>query len=138
MGYESDTVTLLNATVTASGAGQSFGASDWVRGYLYVVFGTVTGTSPTFLPYLQVSPDNGTTWLGASGAGSAGLIANTQVGTGTAVTAIAVTSNLTAIIPVNTGFPGSNIRLAYTVGGTTPSMPVKVYGDFQKWVADNS
>ena len=138
MGYESDTQLVLSGTFTATGVGSSFGASDWVRGFMYVVFGTVTGTTPTFLPYLQVSPDNGTTWIGASGAASAGLVNSTGVDTGTAVTAISAATAGTAIIPINSGFPGSLCRVAYTIGGTTPSIAVKVYMDMQKWLADSS
>lgn len=144
MGYETDTVTFFNTTWNATGTfnSPSFGATDWQRGYLYAVCGTVTGTTPTFLPFFQVSPDNGTTWIGASGAAAAGLITNTLQGNGTTITAITASTGASFIIPVwgisGQGFPGSQIRLAVTVGGTTPVIPIRLYGDFQKWVPDST
>jgi hypothetical protein len=138
MGYESDLVKLYPQTTLTAAAttnGPSFGASDWQRGYVYGIFGTIVG-SPTILPFFQVSPDGGTTWLGASGAAAAGAITNPLNGTGTTITAITAVTGASFIIPVNGGFPGSLIRLALTAGGTVTSCPIIVYGDFQKWVAD--
>jgi hypothetical protein len=140
IGYETDIVKLYpQTTLVATGTttGPAFGASDWQRGYIYGVFGTIVG-SPTVLPFLQVSPDGGTTWIGASGAAAAGLITNPLNGTGTAITAITAVTGASFIVPVNGGFPGSYIRLALTAAGTVTSCPIIVYGDFQKWVADNS
>lgn len=127
--------TTLAAAATTFGP--AFSASDWQRGYIYGVFGTIVG-SPTILPFLQVSPDNGTTWIGASGAAAAGLITNPLNGTGTAITAITAVTGASFIIPVNGGFPGSYIRLGLTAGGTVTSCPIIVYGDWQKYVPDNS
>ena len=143
MGYETDTVVLYpQTTIVATGTvtGPSFGASDWQRGYIYGIFGTVVGTTPTVLPFFQVSPNNGTTWIGASGAAASGLITNTLNGTGTTIAAITATTGGSFIIPVGgslaAAFPGSLIRLQMTVGGTPTSVPLIVYGDFQKWVPD--
>lgn len=140
MGYETDLVQLYPQTTLAAAAttyGPAFGASDWQRGYIYGIFGTITG-SPTILPFLQVSPNNGTTWIGASGAASAGLITNPLNGTGTTITAITAVTGASFIIPVQGGFPGSYIRLGLTAGGTVTSCPIIVYGDMQKWIADAS
>jgi hypothetical protein len=145
MGYESDTVVLFpQTTLTATGTvtGPQFFGSDWQRGYLYGIFGTVVGTTPTVLPFFQVSPNNGTTWIGASGAGAGGLITNTLQGLGTTITAITATTGGTFIIPVGAAianaFPGTLFRLQMTVGGTPTSVPLIVYGDFQKWVPDST
>ena len=140
MGYETSLVKLYPQTTLAAAAttyGPAFGGSDWVRGYIYGVFGTIVG-SPTILPFLQVSPDNGTTWIGASGAASAGLITNPLNGTGTTITAITAVTGASFIIPVQGGFPGSYIRLGLTAGGTVTSCPIIVYGDFQKEIPDNT
>ena len=141
MGYITSLVKLYPQTTLAAAAttyGPAFSAADWQRGYIYGIFGTITGT-PTILPFLQVSPDNGTTWIGASGAAAAGLITNPLNGTGTAITAITpAAGGSTFIIPVNGGFPGSYIRLGLVAGGTVTSCPIIVYGDFQKYVPDNS
>jgi hypothetical protein len=140
LGYETSQIKLYPQTTLAAAAttyGPAFGGSDWVRGYIYGIFGTIVG-SPTILPFLQVSPDNGTTWIGASGAASAGLITNPLNGTGTTITAITAVTGASFIIPVQGGFPGSYIRLGLTAGGTVTSCPIIVYGDLQKWVADAS
>jgi hypothetical protein len=140
LGYETSQIKLYPQTTLAAAAttyGPAFGGSDWVRGYIYGIFGTIVG-SPTILPFLQVSPDNGTTWIGASGAASAGLITNPLNGTGTTITAITAVTGASFIIPVQGGFPGSYIRLGLTAGGTVTSCPIVVYGDLQKWVADAS
>lgn len=144
MGYESDIVTLYpQTTIVATGTvtGPAFFGSDWVRGYVIGKFGTVVGTTPTVLPFFQVSVDNGATWIGASGAAGAGLITNTLNGLGTTITAITATTGGTFIIPVGgsqQGYPGTQFRLAMTVGGTPTSVPTVVFGDFQKWVADST
>ena len=140
IGYESDVVKLYPQTTLAAAAttyGPAFSAADWVRGYIYGIFGTIAGT-PTILPFLQVSPDNGTTWIGASGAAAAGLITNPLNGVGTTITAITAVTGASFIIPVNGGFPGSYIRLGITAGSTVTSCPIIVYGDFQKVIPDNS
>lgn len=140
MGYESSLVKMYPQTTLAAAAttyGPAFGASDWQRGYIYGIFGTIVG-SPTILPFLQVSPDNGTTWIGASGAAANGLITNPLNGTGTTIAAITAVTGASFVIPVQGGFPGSYIRLGLTAGGTVTSCPVIVYGDWQKYVPDNS
>lgn len=140
MGYISSLVKMYPQTTLAAAAttyGPAFSSADWQRGYLYGIFGTIAGT-PTILPFLQVSPDNGTTWLGASGAAAAGLITNPLNGTGTTITAITAVTGASFIIPVNGGFPGSYIRLGLTAGSTVTSCPIVVYGDWQKYVPDNS
>lgn len=130
MGYETDVVTLVNAqTLTASGVSAlTFSGSDWVRGHLLVKWGAVSGTSPTFQPFFQMSPDNGTTWIGAAGAAN-------PLGNITAVTPVASTNVYLCAVPT---FPGTLFRLAWTIGGTTPSMVTTVIGDFQKWLADST
>lgn len=145
MGFQSSVIKVYDNTITATGNtnGASQNGSNLSHGFLYGVFGTVTGTTPTVLPFIQVSPDNGTTWIGAAGAAAAGLISSPLQGTGTAVTAITAATAGTFIIPINgsgggNGFPGSLWRVVVTAGGTPTSVPLKIYADFQKWFADNS
>jgi hypothetical protein len=138
MGYEADIVTLYPQTTLVAGGttyGPSFSASDWQRGYIYGVFGTIVG-SPTVLPFLQVSPNGGTTWIGTTGPAAAGVVMNTLENMGTTITAITAVTGASFIIPVNNGFPGSLVRVGLVAAGTVTSCPVIVYGDFQKWVAD--
>jgi hypothetical protein len=140
VGYVTNLVKLYPQTTLAAAAttyGPAFSAADWVRGYIYGIFGTIAGT-PTILPFLQVSPDNGVTWIGASGAAAAGLITNPLNGVGTTITAITAATGASFIIPVNGGFPGSYIRLGITADSTVTSCPIIVYGDFQKVIPDNS
>jgi hypothetical protein len=140
MGYLTDVVKLYpQTTLVATGTtnGPAFSGAGFVRGYVYGIFGTIVG-SPTVIPFIQVSPDGGTTWIGASGAAAAGLITNPLNGVGTAITAITAVTGASFMIPINGGFPGSLFRLALTAGGTVTSCPIIVYGDLQKWMADNS
>lgn len=140
MGYLSDIVKLYPQTTLVAGGtttGPAFSGSGFVRGYIYGIFGTIVG-SPTILPFIEVSPDGGTTWVGASGAATAGLVTNPLNGVGTTIAAITAGTGNSFIIPINGGFPGSLFRLALTAAGTVTSCPIVVYGDLQKWMADNS
>lgn len=125
-------------TVTATGTTASFQLPYADAYRLLLAVGTVSGTSPTFDAVLQDSPDGGTTWfnlplrftqvtatgttandpyiifkmVSISDAASAGVVA----GTGGA---------LAANTPVNV----KNVRLSYTVGGTTPSIAFTLYAN---------
>ena len=130
------TTLVASNTVTATGNSASF-VLPYADAYrLTLAVGTVSGTTPTFDAVLQDSPDGGTTWVnlplrftqvtvtgtaatdpyiifkmvGLSDAASAGVVA----GTGGA---------LAANVPVNV----RNVRLSYTVGGTSPSVAFTLY-----------
>lgn len=125
-------------TVTATGTTASF-VLPYADAYrLILAVGTVSGTTPTFDAVLQDSPDGGTTWVNLplrftqvtvtgtaatdpyiifkmvslSDAGSAGVVA----GTGGA-------------LAVNTPVNVRNVRLSYTITGTTPSIAFSLYAN---------
>jgi len=106
-------VLIDNATLTATGSGTNvidFGvARDPGSGeplWVVITFGTVSGTSPTFI---------------------AALKADTVVGMGSAITkftspTLTVVSNSQYAFRVPAGVPRQFWRLDYTIAGTTPSM----------------
>ena len=132
-------VKLATGTALTTGNTASF-TLPYADAYrLLLAIGTVTGTNPTFDAVLQDSPDGGTTWVNLplrftqvtvtgtaatnpyiifkmvsiSDAGSAGVVAATGGALGT-----------------NTPVCVKNVRLAYTVGGTsTPTFPFTLYAN---------
>lgn len=116
-------------TSTFNGAAQT---NTSYRGALItVVLGTVSGTTPTLAAQLQWSPDGGTTWLNY-GAVLPNLTASSQTGTivvyptntSTAgATPAAFTLGSTVTVQSNAALPRT-WRLAYTIGGTTPSFAI--------------
>jgi hypothetical protein len=110
MGLKSDTFVLqTSGAQTASGTSTTtVDVSAYETGALLVNVSAASGTSPTLVPFLQVSPDNGTTWFGASGAGNPiGSVSNI---TGTSANYYNVPN-----------YVGGLVRLGWTIGGTTPS-----------------
>lgn len=129
---------LVSGTVTATGTSASF-TMPYADAYrLILAVGTVSGTTPTFDAVLQDSPDGGTTWVNLplrftqvtatgtaanmpyiifkpvsiSDAGSAGVVAGTGGALGT-----------------NTPINVKNVRLSYTISGTTPSITYTLYAN---------
>jgi hypothetical protein len=103
------------------------------------VIGTVTGTNPTFDAVLQDSPDGGTTWVNLP------LRFTQVIATGTAINApyiifkqenLAVAASASVVaatggaLAADTPINVKNVRLAYTVGGTsTPTFPFSLYAN---------
>ncbi|MEI7632145.1 MAG: hypothetical protein WCJ60_02380 [bacterium] len=92
---------------------------------LFIVLGTVSGTTPTCVFKLQGSVDGGTTFYDIPGATTASLVASVNVGItvypGATVLAGAATTGTTAV--------ASNViprtwRVVWTIGGTTPSFTI--------------
>jgi hypothetical protein len=125
-------------TVTATGNSASF-VLPYADAYrLILAVGTVSGTTPTFDAVLQDSPDGGTTWVNLP-------LRFTQVtATGTAATDPYIIFKMVSIsdaasagvvaatggaLGVNTPVNVRNVRLSYTVGGTTPSISFALYAN---------
>jgi hypothetical protein len=106
---------------TATGTGATFTNQVGTNLIVWINATVVTGTTPTCQFRLQWSPDNGTTWLDLD-------TTNLQ---GTAITGVTtqlfrVGPNLTTVAGSATGGSKQDIvprliRLAWTIGGTTPS-----------------
>jgi hypothetical protein len=125
-------------TVTATGTSTPF-VMPYADAYrLILAVGTVTGTSPTFDAVLQDSPDGGTTWVNLP-------LRFTQVtATGTAANdpyiifkmvsisdaaSAGVVAGTGGALGVNTPVNVKNVRLSYTIGGTTPSITFSLYAN---------
>ena len=128
---------LATGTALATGNTASF-VLPYADAYrLLLVIGTVTGTNPTFDAVLQDSPDGGTTWVNLP------LRFTQVIATGTAINApyiifkmenlaVAASAGVVAAtggaLAVDTPINVKNVRLAYTVGGTsTPTFPFSLY-----------
>lgn len=132
--------TLITPQNTFTGDSGTFlasfnGAAQTNPGYrgalITIVLGTVSGTTPTLAAQLQWSPDGGTTWL-SYGAVLPNLTTSSQTGTiiiypantSTAgATPGAFTLGATVNVQSNAALPRT-WRLAYTIGGTTPSFAI--------------
>lgn len=106
-----DNRTLQNGAVTATGAGAGFTVPPGNTVSVQIVVSAVSGTSPSATFKVQWSED-GATWCDVEPAEDF-----------TAITAVKSTAK--SFIP-----KGPNMRLAWTVSGTTPSFTTKatVYG----------
>ena len=100
-------------TATFTGANQTNFNARGAKILLNV--GAVTGTSPTLVARVQISLDNGTTFVDMPGAVTASIVA-----TGTYLLTIYPGMTAAANSVVNDVLPRT-WRLAYTIGGTTPS-----------------
>lgn len=125
-------------TATFNGATQT--NYDAAGAYITAVIPTVSGTSPTLTAQLQFSPDGGTTWIALGPASTAltaaGNITFIVYPANVSQTAGATPANLTTgaaqTVVINAPLPRT-WRLAYTIGGTTPSFTfTNVYADYIK------
>lgn len=135
--YNTTTGDVGAKTTTFNGATQTnFNARGAT---ITVLCGTVTGTSPTLSARLQWSPDAGTTWYNISSTSS------NVTATGDAIvfqvyptnfsvagaTPTDLTTGATQTVQLNTVLPRT-WRVAYTIGGTTPSFTLTgVYVNYQ-------
>ena len=134
-----NTKLLASGTALATGNTASF-TMPYADAYrLILVIGTVSGTNPTFDAVLQDSPDGGTTWVNLP------LRFTQMTATGTAATnpyiifkpvsisdaaSAGVTAATGGATATNTPINVKNVRLAYTVGGTsTPTFPFSLYAN---------
>lgn len=121
-------------TVTATGNSAQF-VMPYADAYrLILVTSAGSGTTPTFDAVLQDSPDGGTTWVNLplkftqlTGAGNAYIIFK-MVGLSDAATA-GTALGTGAAEAVNTPVNVRNVRLAFTIGGTTPSFTYALYAN---------
>lgn len=128
MATEVNTILLPNAAYTATGVGTGFPITEAGntprRGLIYLLrINAVTGTTPTLAATIQITRDGGTTWL------NYGTFVNKNSVTTDTITAAGEyyayvhpqnISNASAVYP-------QNIRVSYTIGGTTPSFTMAVY-----------
>lgn len=126
-----NTLTGDNGTFTSTFNGATQTNTSYRGALITVVLGAVSGTTPTLAAQLQWSPDGGTTWL-SYGAVLPNLTASSQTGTiiiypantSTAgATPAAFTLGSTVNVQSNAALPRT-WRLAYTIGGTTPSFAI--------------
>ena len=130
---------LASGTALVTGATASF-TLPYADAYrLILVIGTVSGSNPTFDAVLQDSPDGGTTWVNLP------LRFTQMTATGTAATnpyiifkpvsisdaaSAGVTAATGGATAANTPINVKNVRLAYTVGGTSnPTFPFSLYAN---------
>lgn len=112
LGKVREVVLLGSAARTTSGnsAGDDFGLNyDEAQFFLDVT--AASGTSPTLDAIIQVSPDEGVTWYD--------LATFTQ--------AVAVTAQMLRELNI-----GSRLRVAWTIGGTSPSFTFEVRAVFKR------
>jgi predicted extracellular nuclease len=104
--------------VTVTGAGDHYINDTGARSlWFWLSITAFSGTSPTFVGKLQWSPDNGTTWIDWD-------TTNLQTTSLNSVTTVVlkVGPGLTnAANSVRGDYVPARVRLAYTIGGTTPS-----------------
>ena len=112
----------VNQVVEASAARTTSVAGATVTNYnsrallIHFKISAITGTSPTIVPKLQWSPDNGTTWIDVPGAAFASLNA-----VGDYVMQVGLDVVAAANAAVNFPLPRT-LRMYYTIGGTSPSI----------------
>ena len=112
----------INQVVEASAARTASFVGAIVTNYnarallIYFKISALTGTSPTIVPKLQWSPDNGTTWLDVPGAAFATLNA-----VGDYVMQVGPEVIAAANAAVNFPLPRT-LRMYYTIAGTSPSI----------------
>jgi hypothetical protein len=102
---------------TTSGTGATFTNHSGRAVSFWVNVTAVTGTTPTLTVRVQWSPDNGATWLDMD---TTNLQTASITGTSNATLRIGVGLTTAANAALNTAAPRL-MRLAWTVGGTTPS-----------------
>mgnify|MGYP000863785694 CR=1 FL=1 len=96
--------------------------------FIGATISAVSGTSPTLTAQLQISYDNGTTFINFGPATTALTAAGsiligcypTQFEVATSATLVALTTGATQTVLINAPLPRI-WRIAYTIGGTTPS-----------------
>lgn len=126
-------------TATFSGAAQT--NYDAKGAQIFVLCGTVSGTSPTLSAQLQISPDSGTTWINY-GAASGNVTATgdtilftiypTNISQAAGSSIANLTTGATQSVLLNAPLPRV-WRLNYTIGGTSPSFTITgVYVNYQK------
>ncbi len=118
---------------TATGNGATQTNFDSVGAFITVRLGTVSGTSPAMTLQLQWSPDAGTTWfnlgptaanLTASNQNASFLIGPTNWSSAAApATPAALINGSTQNVFINAFLPRT-WRMAWTIGGTTPSLTI--------------
>lgn len=108
---------------TGNGATQTNVGSNGLD--LFIVLGTVSGTTPTCVFKLQGSVDGGTNWYDIPGAATASLIASTNVGISIYPSlATTVGSVTTGTIATASQALPRTWRVVWTIGGTTPSFAI--------------
>lgn len=114
----SDTSSARTATGNGTATNNNSGAKNLV---VWINVTAVSGTSPTCVFKLQWSPDNGTTWIDWD-------TTNLQTTNVTTVSTVLFRAGINATTAAGTATSGAKqdiiykqIRLVWTIGGTTPS-----------------
>lgn len=123
VGFNTTTGDAGAKTATGNGATQTNTGYKGVN--LFIVLGTVSGTTPTCVFKLQGSVDGSTNWYDIPGATTASLTASTNVGiqaypglpTLAGSTTTGTTATISAVLP-------RTWRVVWTIGGTTPSFTI--------------
>jgi hypothetical protein len=133
MGFETDSYTLLPATVCAAGAlttppaANQYGGSDYDHGVIRVAVSAISGAT-NFYVCLQDSPDGGVTWYP-----SVLAVADMAGAPGYGTFVPVASKNFE--IPL-ASFPGNLFRVvAWAVAGT---VTCAITGDFEKRFADST
>lgn len=125
---------LASGTVTATGSSAVF-TMPWADAYrLVLVTSAASGTTPTLDAVLQDTPDGGTTWVNlplrftqSTAAGSSYIIFK-PIGFSDAASG-GVVAATGGSLAANTPIAVKQVRLLYTVGGTTPSFTYALYSN---------
>lgn len=111
--YSQDILVPDGTIITVSGASQQLGGYSMAReAVIQVNVSAVSGTTPSLTVNLQDSVDDGANW-------------NTVAST----SAISATGLTVLRVPITTPF-ASNLRISYSVSGTTPSFTLGIRGYF--------
>jgi hypothetical protein len=127
-------ILVASNTVTATGQSAAF-TMPFADSYrLILITSAASGTTPTLDAVLQDSPDGGTTWVNLplrftqqTAAGNAWILFK-PIGLSDAASA-GTTAATGGALGTNTPFNAKYVRLAYTVGGTTPSFTFILYAN---------
>lgn len=84
------------------------------------LFGTISGTLPTCLMFIEWSPDNGTTWHSFGAASATVNTTGNSISIAIGVGFLAFASGATTSSAINQQLP-LVWRASMTIGGTTPS-----------------
>lgn len=97
---------ISSGTYTSSSVSQKADLTRFIEGNFFVNVTAVSGSDPTLVIVIEMSPDNGSTWYTHS-------TLTTITGTGKSIKAV-------------TNF-GNDVRISYTIGGTgSPSFTFTV------------
>lgn len=131
------TKTLIASTALTSSSSTEFSMPEGCDTYCLIVrVSAVSGTSPTADFVLQTSPDGGTTYINmpmrstqVTAAGQIWFVFKQGLG-GNEVALESPAASTGGSLAKNVVFDPTKMKLAYTIGGTSPSFTTTLFGLF--------